>query len=396
MYPNPQDVLPLPPRPNLEEYQKQAKDLVKASRSVDAGAIRAWATKWLGTLDRTVDQIAQFARAKGSSLADAQFVIARVHGFESWPKFAKHLEALTRTSSVSNFESAADAIVAGDVATLGRLLREHPELIRARSTREHRATLLHYISANGVENYRQTTPKNAVEVAEMLLEAGAEVDAKAAVYGGDWPTLGLTATSIHPARAGVQEALMELLLRYGAALDLSPRGRDFVMECLANGCPGAAEFLIRRGAPLDFEAAAALGRLDVVEKASATKEQMLTAFVWACGYGRNSVVDFLLKRGVDIAWQDRDGQTGLHWAVFSGQLETVKLLLARKAPLEVRNVYGGTVLGQAVWSAENDDSGTDYVPIVEALIAAGARVDAGPLLKHRVDAFLLRGKRAAE
>ena len=29
MYPNPQDVLPLPPRPSVEQYKKLAKDLVK-------------------------------------------------------------------------------------------------------------------------------------------------------------------------------------------------------------------------------------------------------------------------------------------------------------------------------------------------------------------------------
>ena len=31
MYPNPQDVLPLPARPNLEQYKKQAKDLVRGA-----------------------------------------------------------------------------------------------------------------------------------------------------------------------------------------------------------------------------------------------------------------------------------------------------------------------------------------------------------------------------
>jgi hypothetical protein len=44
---------------------------------------------------------------------------------------------------------------------------------------------LHYCSANGVEGYRQKTPKNIVEITRILLEAGAEVDARADVYGGD-------------------------------------------------------------------------------------------------------------------------------------------------------------------------------------------------------------------
>ena len=206
------NITPLPARPNLEQYRKQAKDLLKQT---------------------------------GSKLGDAQFTLAREHGFDSWPKFAKHIEALARkTSPISKFEQAADAIVTGDAATLASLLRENPKLIRARSTRVHRATLLHYVSANGFENYRQKTPANAVEIAKILLDAGAEVDATADSYGKD-TTLVLVATSVHPERAGVQIALLELLLDHGAA-------PDGVNPCLRNGRPEAAEFLAQRGAPLDL------------------------------------------------------------------------------------------------------------------------------------------------
>src|SRR4030095_3377997 len=79
-------------------------------------------------------------------LADAQFVIARSHGFESWNKFTKHLDELSqKTSLIAKFETAADAICNGDVKTLERLLRQEPQLIQSRSTREHKATLLHYV-----------------------------------------------------------------------------------------------------------------------------------------------------------------------------------------------------------------------------------------------------------
>jgi hypothetical protein len=140
---------------------------------------------------------------------------------------AKHVETLARANSaVSAFEAAADAIVSGDLVTLERLLREQPDLIRARSTREHRATLLHYVSANGVEGYRQKTPKNAVAVARLLLRAGAEVDAAADVYGGGCTTLGLVATSQHPLRAGVQNDLIDVLLEHGARLDLPGGGHN--------------------------------------------------------------------------------------------------------------------------------------------------------------------------
>ena len=55
MFPNPQDALPLPPRPNLEQYKKRAKDLVKASHSPDPTAIRAWAANWIDSLVRLSD-----------------------------------------------------------------------------------------------------------------------------------------------------------------------------------------------------------------------------------------------------------------------------------------------------------------------------------------------------
>ena len=244
MYPNPATALPLPPRPNLEQYRKLAKDLVKACKSGDRDALRAWAVKWIETLvalqgtaippelraeiERQIDPIAEFAHnqlADSCALADAQFVLARVQGFESWPRFAKHIEALIHASSpVSKFESAVEAIIEGDVATLKQLLRENPELIRARSTREHRATLLHYVGANGFEGYRQKSPKNAVHVAKILLDAGAEVDALPEGAIGLGTPLGFVATSLHPARAGVQIELLETLLDHGASVDGAPGG----------------------------------------------------------------------------------------------------------------------------------------------------------------------------
>src|SRR5256885_5368348 len=103
MYPNPQEALPLTSRPNLEQYRKLAKDLVKSCKSGDPAAIRAWAVRWLERLAalqknpkslRTatdisthVDTVEQFARKTLSRddaaccvLSNAQFVeIGRAH-----------------------------------------------------------------------------------------------------------------------------------------------------------------------------------------------------------------------------------------------------------------------------------------------------------------------------
>jgi hypothetical protein len=187
MYPNPAAVIPLPPHPSLEQYKKRAKALVKACKSGEPAAVHAWAAAWI---EGPTSELEGFIRKKLATtdsrpgtftLADAQFLVARAHGFKSWPRFARYVEALTRANSpLSQFESAVEAIITGDVATLDRLLRANrAALIRARSPREHQATLLQYVAANGVEGFRQKTPKNAVEVAKLLLDAGADVDALA-------------------------------------------------------------------------------------------------------------------------------------------------------------------------------------------------------------------------
>ena len=409
MYPNPQEALPLPLRPNLEQYRKQAKELVRACKSGDAAAVRTWATEWIDGLLRSaghradadqirphVDRVETFASrtlsaARVCALADAQFVIARAQGFMSWTKFVEHLNALDRANSpVSAFESAADAVVTGDVAALDRLLRKHPELIRARSTREHGATLLHYVAANGVENYRQKTPKNAADVADLLLKAGAEVDAEANVYGGGATTLGLAATSVHPLVAGVHRQLIDVLLKYGARLDHQTGAgntQNLVNGCLANGRRDAAAYLASRGAPLDLEGAAGVGRLDIVKSfftdegsltPNATAAQMRDGFSWACEYGRTDVVEFLLDRGFDVNARLRPHQqTGLHWAAVGAHTDVVTVLLRCGARVDVTDeTYGTTPLMWALhgWGNEPSAPRDRYYPIVGALVAAGSVV----------------------
>ena len=394
MYPNPQDALPLPARPSLEQYKKQAKDLVKAGQSGDPAAVRQWVARWIdGAHERHIDHVETFARKALSQrcvLASAQFVIARAYGFLSWPKFAAHVEGLARASSpVSAFESAADAIVTGDVVALEQLLRNDPALIRARSTREHRATLLHYVAANGVENYRQKTPGNAVKIAEMLLAAGAEVDAEADVYGGGATALGLTATSVHPQKAGVQNDLIDLLVRHGASLEKKGAGNrhSLVNGCLANGRPEAATYLATLGAPLDLEGAAGVGRLDRVRhffdergglKPDASSAQMRDGFSWACEYGRSEVVDFFIERGMDVNAPLRPHQqTGLHWAAFGGHSDIVQRLLNTGARIDVTDgTWGTTPLMWALhaWGEEPAAPPERYHEVVTALVAAGSTV----------------------
>jgi ankyrin repeat protein len=85
----------LPDRPNLEQYKTQAKDLVRDCRS---GSPQALARFHAHHPDHTRAPV---------SLTAAELVIAREHGFESWPKFAAHIETLRIQRAV---ESLADPV----------------------------------------------------------------------------------------------------------------------------------------------------------------------------------------------------------------------------------------------------------------------------------------------
>ena len=95
------------------------------------------------------------------------------------------------------------------------LLSSDPSLVRRRSSFGHRATLLHYVGSNGVETYRQRVPMNLAEIARLLVEAGADVNARAEMYSGS-TVLGLLVTSDHPARAGVTGDVVKVLEAAGA------------------------------------------------------------------------------------------------------------------------------------------------------------------------------------
>jgi ankyrin repeat protein len=113
------------------------------------------------------------------------------------------------------------------------------------------------------------------------------------------------------------------------------------------------------------------------------------AFACACFLGQTNVAVFLLDQGVDPTAGDGTGMNGFHWAANRGNLATVEMLIQRAVPLEIRNSYGGTVLGTAVWSAIHE-SGPDHPAIIEALIRAGASLEtvAYPTGDKRVDDVL--------
>ncbi len=435
------DTLPLPPSPSLEQYRKRAKALVAAAESSEPSAVRDWARAWVESLaksltqdmtpfvrdsvDRAVGHIETRVRDRRSSsstqpftLADAQHLIAGAHGFSTWAAFATHVEeARGKRARQDDFELAADAVVNGDLHALGSLIHANANLIHARSRRVHHATLLHYVAANGVEDFRQKTPANAVDVARALLEAGAEVDASADTYdGGYWQTtMNLLVSSAHPAAAGVQAALVDVLVDFGAATDGPRDDESPMMTALDFGYIAPAERLARRGAHVDnVVTAASLGRLDsvrrfVVDKSTLAPGVRLVApawrhlpndaaahielaFAWACKFARSEVAEFFLDLGVAPPSRDGFDMTTLHWAAPNGMTHVVDRLLAAGAPLELRNRWGGTVLASTIhFAIHMPVNGVDYPAMIERLIASGADVNAAyPSGNDRIDAQLRR------
>jgi ankyrin repeat protein len=348
----------------LERYEAEAVALLDAAKG---GAQEALARfKW--ELPRYRGRPMKDVDPQTLDLSDARTVVAHSEAFESWLDLVRFTEDLERDTALQRFESAVDAIVTGDVETLRSCLAADPRLSKARSRRRHHATLLHYVAANGVEQRRQQTPANAVEVARLLLDAGAEADALGDMYGERCTTMSLLVSSAHPAQAGLQGQLAELLLDSGAAIEgagsiwASP-----LLTALKFGYRDTAEALVRRGATVaDVTAAAGLGRIDTVRRLlpAADGPSRHAALALAAQHGQAAVVELLLDSGEDPNRFNPEGfhshSTPLHQAVAANHLEVVKLLASRGARLDIADtVYSATPLGWADYLGRSDAA--DYL-----------------------------------
>jgi ankyrin repeat protein len=162
---------PLPDRPNLRHLKDQAKDLLKAG-----GA---------------------------DSLTDAQFKIALLYGFASWPKLKTHVESLREIGQLKL------AIDRNDYERVKSLMIRNPQL--------HRAPLGY--GKNGpltwvAECRVPWEPPSAARLAmaEWMIEQGSDVH-----QGGDGPLM-------RAALSGQRIPMMELLLAHGADVNAEWNG----------------------------------------------------------------------------------------------------------------------------------------------------------------------------
>ena len=141
----------LPARPSLEQLRRQAKDLLEQYRSADPTAVA---------------EVARFERSPDPAtfaLHDAQRILARAYGYESWPKLKAFVDGVTITAF-------AEAVESGDAAQVRSMLASRPELVSMDMAEndEHRA-LHHAVLGRNVPMVR------------LLMEAGADP------HKGIWP-----------------------------------------------------------------------------------------------------------------------------------------------------------------------------------------------------------------
>jgi ankyrin repeat protein len=115
----------LPKHPDLDQLKRQAKEFLDAVRAGEPDAVAEAAARYPG------------ADPQKFALHDAQLVLARAHGFHSWPRLRAYVSGGMIKAPEMESDSGRDvwdtitAAAAGDTLTLQRLMERDPSLSRA-------------------------------------------------------------------------------------------------------------------------------------------------------------------------------------------------------------------------------------------------------------------------
>ena len=305
----------LPARPDLDQLRRRARELLASARAGDDAA--------MAMLRAVSDRI---------TLTSAQLALARHYGFGSWARLKTEVER----------RRVLDRC---DVDQLQRMLTEDPSLAVAEMLHWHDHPLgaapLNYVAmlrydtsakvwrdvpgtaamarallaagapVNGDPGAFETPLITAAsygdaEVATVLVEAGADVEAVSAVDSGGVP--GGTAL-VHAAVFGMT-AVLDVLVAAGAAYG------DLVMS-------------------------AAAGDLSGRDVTAASQEERIRALVMAADHQRLDVIDALVAAGVPVDAVDNTwGRHPLRLAAENGRPASVRRLLALGADPTLTDARG--------------------------------------------------------
>lgn len=359
----------LPDHPDPELLKKRAKELVRAARAAEPGALER--LRGVPRLARaTAAQVAVEVR-----LADAQHALAREHGCASWPALLRHLAAVTPAAVQA--ERLVRAVRHGDAAAARRLARLGAEVgaasVAAACVTGHAAALeaflgrdpaaatapvegwppLLYAAASPLHERAPAVAAGLLRCVELLLARGGDPNTFVLFDAGD-PTSKLPA--LYFAAAGGQTRVVERLLAAGA----EPNDGESIYHAAELDRRACLELLVRHGAdpsgrhprwgntPLYFLAGY---REDQQGAAKATR-----GMAWLLAHGADPDVPSGAAR-----------ETPLHRVAAHGRRrEVAEMLLAHGAAVDAERADGRTAYVLALRSGN--------APLAEALRAAGAEV----------------------
>ena len=295
-------------------------------------------------------------RAADLTQADAELILAREHGFETFDAFGGYIGALRARRVSEPFALAFAAIKADDHARLNELLTLHPRLSNAAGTNGNRLLLL-------------AMSLGRTAMMHDLLAANADPDLP---NNKGWTALHQAAYANPAGDPAVALATLELLLKAGASpfAEAYGDGGTPLAVALFWGHRVLAERLAKPViAPLNLRVAAGLGRLDLMERFFDRKalrpeagwhrefhrphsgfppwrpsddagEILAEALTYAARSGRIDAMAFLAERGADLNAEPYNG-TALHWAVARRPAEAAAWLIDHGADINRRAGFGG-------------------------------------------------------
>jgi uncharacterized protein len=196
-----------------------------------------------------------------------------------------------------------EAIRAGDVDSLNRLLKENPALVAARLNGDGGERTLLHIATDWPGHF-----PNVRANVETLIAHGADADAEFRGCHSERP--------LHWAASSDDVDALDALLDHNAdieALGAVIGGGTPLADAVAFGCWRAARRLVERGAGTTLWQAAALGLMERVNGFFAsdplpTTAPITNAFWSACHGGQLPAAEYLLDRGTELNWVGQWGQ----------------------------------------------------------------------------------------